>query len=134
MATIYTEFRAPYPNPKDTMIFPRPLFQDIRRSEQKVTVKRTMLGETWTYVDSSDRHTLVLPFRLTRVKAIELGRFLDVYKAAPMQLDLYDGSKWNVQLVREPVARTSTNGIGEITKTGGETVEVTMTFSGVRLN
>jgi len=131
---IYTELRLPYPNPKVVMILPSPKFKDTRASESKVTIKRTMLGDTWSYVDSSDRTTLKIPLQLTRAKSIELERVLDVYKAAPMRIDLYDGSQWKGQLVGEPVTRTTTGRTGETAYSGGEVVEVTLTFSAIRLN
>jgi len=131
--TPYTEFRAPYPNTKVTMIFPKPLFLDVRKTESKVTIKRTMLGGTWSYVDSSDRQTLILPFRLVRTKEIEMNRFFDVYKAAPIRIDMHDGTEWEGKLVGD-IQSVTIDRTGETTYTGGETVEVTLTFSALRLN
>ena len=130
----FSELKAPYPNPKDTTLLPKPRFQDIRASENRVHVKRTMKGVKWTYVDSSERTTLTLPFILTRMKAIELERFLDVYKAAPIFIELYDGTTWNGILVGQPVTRTSLNRTGEATLTGSESVEVTLVFSAEQLS
>lgn len=134
MANPYTELKAPYPNHKVTMLLPKPQFSDTRASENRVTIKRTMKGEKWSYVDTSDRTVLTLPFFVTRMKAIEIERFFDVYKAAPIFIELYDGTTWNGTLVGQPVSRTTTDRIGETTLTGGETVEVTLTFSAEQLS
>lgn len=130
----YTEFRAPYPNHKVTTILPKPLFDDIRRVESSIQVKRKMLGARRTYVKSSDRYTLVLPFQLTRQKALELEAFLNVYQRAHIRIDLYDGSQWDAELVGAPVVRRAS---GRYAKehgiTGRDTIEVTLTFSAKRL-
>ena len=134
MANEFTELRAPYPNYKVTSILPKPLFLDARKTEARVTVKRLKHGTKIVYRDSNDREQLALTFQLTRMKSIELERFLEVYQGAPIRIDLYDGSQWEGKLAGQTVGRVARGRIGETTLTGGETIEVTLTFSALRLN
>jgi len=133
VANPFTELRAPYPNHKVTTILPKPLFGDSRRSEATVTVKRTKTGGKFVYKDSSDRYTLTLPFRLTRMKSLELENFLRSYQSAHIHLTLYDGSTWDCQLVGQPVSRAAVSRYSDDPNTGKESVEVTLTFSAKRL-
>ena len=134
MANEFTEIRAPYPNHKVTSILPKPLFSNARKTEARVTVKRHKNGDKVVYRDSSNRQQLTLRFRLTRMKSIELERFLKVYQGAPMRVDLFDGSQWEAKLAGQSFPRTAEARIGETEVTGGETIDVTLTFSALRLN
>lgn len=134
MAT-YTEIRAPWPGVKVTITLPNPLLQDGRATQSRVHIKRLKTGGRKTYALSSDRETLILPFLLTRMKSIELERFLTAYRSATWHLTLYDGSTWEVDLVGEPVTREATGKLGyqNTQTTGTESVEVTVTLSAKRL-
>lgn len=129
-----TTLRAPWPNYKVTSILPNPQFDDARSVESTITIKRTMTGKKYTYIQPSERYTLTLPFQLTRMKSLELEAFLKVYQAAPIFMELYDGSQWEAKLVNEPVTRRATDRIGESSLVGRELVEVTLTLSAKRLN
>lgn len=128
-----TEIKGPYPNPKVTIILPNPQFEDARASESKIQVKRTMTGRLITYVQSSDRVTLRLPFILSRMKSLELEAFINAYQSARWQVTLYDGSVWDAQLVGEPVIRAAVGRGGSSSTTGKEVVEVALTLSAKRL-
>jgi hypothetical protein len=93
-----------------------------------------MTGRAVTYAKQSDRYTLTLPFRLTRMKALELQAFLASYQAASWRVTLYDGSNWEAQLAGEegPVF-TAVERIGSNSLTGKEAVTVTLTLSAKRL-
>lgn len=135
MANEYTELRAPYPNHKVTTILPKPRFTDSRKTEARVTVKRTKDGTKTVYRDSSDRIEITLPFLLTRMKQIELERFLLVYQGADIRIDLYDGSQWAGKLTGRQVGRTFVDRKNDdYATTGKELVEVTLTFSAIRLS
>lgn len=129
-----TEIQGPYPNPKVTIILPNPQFDDARASESTMQIKRTMTGRVITYVQSSNRVTLQLPFLLSRMKSLELEAFVNSYQSASWKLTLYDGSIWEAQLVGQPVVRSATGRAGSSTATGKESVEVTLTLSAKRLN
>jgi hypothetical protein len=129
-----TTLRAPWPNYKVTSILPSPEFGDGRAAESTIVIKRTMTGRKLTYVKPSDRYLLTLPFQLTRMKALEVEAFLKSYQAAPIFLELYDGSQWEAKLVNQPVSRVATERIGTSTISGKELIELTLTFSAKRLN
>lgn len=128
-----TEIKGPYPNPKVTIILPNPQFEDTRASESTVQVKRTMTGRVITYVQSSDRYTLRLPFTLSRMKSLELEAFIKAYQSARWQVSLYDGSVWDAQLVGQPVVRAAVGRAGNSQTVGKEVVEVVLTLSAKRL-
>jgi hypothetical protein len=129
-----TTIKAPWPNYKVTSILPNPQFEDTRSTESTVIVKRTMTGVLWTYKVPSDRVSLSLPFRLTRMKSLELEAVLNSYQAAPLWIELYDGSQWEAKLVGEPIIRTATERIGTSTLIGKELIDVTLILSAKRLN
>lgn len=129
-----TILRAPWPNYKVTSILPNPQFQDGRAPESSIIIKRTMTGRKLTYVRPSDRFTLTLPFQLTRMKALEVEAFLKAYQAAPIFIELYDGTQWEAKLIDQPVSRRATERIGDSTLIGKELIELTLTFSAKRLD
>ena len=129
-----TTLKAPWPNFKVTSLLPNPQFDDARAGESTIIIKRTMTGQVWTYVQPSERQTLVLPFLLTRMKSLEVEEFLKAYQRAPIFIELYDGTQWEALLVNQPVSRQATERIGESTLTGKELIQLTLTFSAKRLN
>lgn len=129
-----TEIKAPFPNPKVTILLPNPRFDDARATEATVQIKKTMTGRTISYVKSSDRVRIILPFMLTRMKSLELEAFLKAYQSAHWRLTLYDASEWDVQLIGQPVTRVAVGRAGDYGATGKESIEVTLTLSGKRLN
>ncbi|MHC4324351.1 MAG: hypothetical protein ACYSUX_08770 [Planctomycetota bacterium] len=56
------------------------------------------------------------------------------YQAAPIWVELYDGSQWEAKLVQQPVIRKATERIGDSTLIGKELIDVTLTLSAKRLN
>ena len=129
-----TTLKAPWPNFKVTSILPSPQFGDSRASESTIIIKRTMTGAKWTYVKPSDRYTLTLPFRLTRMKSLEVEAFLNAYQGAPIWIELYDGSQWEAKLVDQPISRTAAERIGDNETYGKELIDLTLVFSAKRLN
>lgn len=129
-----TQIRAPYPGHKVTVILPSPQFGDTRASESTFVVKRSMLGRVITHPQNSDRFTLTLPLRLTRMKSLELEAFIKAYQSAHWELTLYDGSVWDAQLVGDPVTRAATDRIGSSSLIGKELIDVTLTLSAKRLS
>lgn len=130
-----TILRAPWPNYKVTSVLPNPKFGDVRSSQSTLTVKRTMTGRVVTYIQPSDRETLVLPFELTRAKSLEVEAFINAYQSTTWFLELQDeGSQWEVQLVGDPLTREATDVVSEDSRTGRELVLLTLTLSAKRLN
>lgn len=119
---------APWPTPRITITLPSPKFSDSKASEQAVSVKRSTDGtKTYTYVKSSNRKTLKLPFVLSRMKAIELERFVKSYISAPLFVTLQDGTAWAGTLTGDPFGQRAIGRAGGWP--GNEAVEVTLEIS-----
>ena len=124
MAAPYTYIRAPHPGHKVTMVLPSPELGDSLSSQNQVLVKRSMLGRVITYVKSSNKSILVLPFKLTRMKALEVEAFFRVYYRAPLQIETeYDGALYTGSLFGA-LERVATSRY----KNDEETIELTMRF------
>ena len=122
---------APYPKSKVTTILPDPQFGNTRKSESSIQLKRTMTGRVVSYIRSSDKEELQFTFIMTRQKDFELLEFVRVYNAADWKLIDHNGKEWKVQLVGEPIRRTAAgrSSSSNTSSTGGETRQVTLTFS-----
>lgn len=122
-----TVLQAPYPSIKVTSVLPNCQFEDSRTPQAKVLVKRSREGRLISYVQSTDRQTLKLPFILTRQKALELEAFVQIYRTADWKVTLYDGSEWIARLTANPFERVTTERSGD--SQGGESVELTLELS-----
>ena len=129
-----TILEAPYPKIKVTSVLPKPRFQDGRATESTVQIKRAADGRTLTYTNPSDRIKLTLPFRLTRKKSLEVEAFIKSYQSAHWRITLYDDSMWDAQLVGVPVSRQVVDRQGTDSRAGKEFIDVTLTFSAIRLS
>ena len=130
-----TFFAAPYPNIKVTSVLPDAELGDGRASESSIQIKRTRTGTVKTYVRSSNRQTLTLQFSLTRMKDLELIQFTQAFHTTDWRITLYDGSQWQAKLVGEPIRHTATTRYDtNNADTGDELIEVSMTFSALKLN
>jgi hypothetical protein len=89
-----------------------------------------MLGRVVTYVRSNPRHTLELPFRLTRQKSLELEAFIRIYYRADWLVVLHNNTEWVGKLVGGTFGRTAVTRIG----TGQELIETTLVISARRIN
>lgn len=135
MVNQYTELRAPYPGNKVTTILPKPQFQDIRKPESTIQVKRFINGGRKVYTNTTDTIQLTLPFLLTRQKSLELEAFLRSYQSADIQIDLYDGSRWKAKLTGRTFGYRAVDRYNvEHGLTGKDLIETTLTFSALRLN
>lgn len=132
MSTIIS---APYPNDKVTTVLPSAEFTDSRAARDGVTVKRSMLGRTITYVSTTDRETLNLPLRLTRMKALELEAFIQSYRSATWRIKMYDNTTWEAKLLGRDVVRNAIDRLGgaSASLTGSELVNLTLQFSAKKL-
>ena len=129
-----TFLRAPYPTPKVTSVLPDPLEEDSRGSQSKIQIVRGSTNvKTWTYVPSSDKINLSATWILTRAKDEELAEFIRVYHTAMWEVEYtHEGTvkKWKAQLVGRPIRRDTTGRQDDNnSRTGNETVEVTLQFS-----
>lgn len=121
---------APYPKTKVTSILPNPEFGNIRATQSKVQVKRSMTGKVWTYVNPNDRDSITLTFELSRQKDLEFGEFIRIYHTAFWKIVDHNGNNWKCQLVGEPVRRVARKrNNATSSSTGGEVIIVTIRLS-----
>jgi hypothetical protein len=129
MSTIIS---APLPLPKVTVVLPSAELGDSRTPQAGVDLMQSMDGtETYTYIRSNNRLTLLLSFNLTRMKSLELREFVRVYFRAPWHVTLHDGSTYRCQLAGKPVEQ-----VGEGRAAGwpgGESVNVRLELSATPL-
>lgn len=125
-----TTFSAPYPTLKVTVVMPNAQFEDGRAPESSVDVKRSMVGDTFTYVKTSDRQQLRLRYTLTKMKALELQAFIRIYYRAEWRIGLHDNTTWIGSLAVNPFDGRTTQRAGG--QPGGEAVEVVLLFSARR--
>ena len=124
-----TLIEAPYPKIKVTMILPNPRFDDFRAPQSDIIVKRSMLGRVITYVKSSTKEQLRLPFHVTRMKSLEIEEFFRVYYPAPLKITLYPNESNEAVYVgslASPITRTA---VGRHSSTE-ELISVTLDFIG----
>lgn len=126
-----TSFSAPYPAAKVTVVMPNAQFQDGRAAEVSVDVKRSMVGDTFTYVKTSNRQKLNLHFLLTKMKALELQAFVKIYYRADWQISLHDNTIWVGNLASNPFDGHTTARAGG--QPGGEMVEMEILFSAYKV-
>jgi hypothetical protein len=138
-----TFLRAPYPTPKVTSFLPDPEQEDSRGSQSKVQIVRGATNvKNWTYVQSSDKVNLSATWILTRAKDEELNEFIRVYHTAEWDLEynhedvkgIPTVKRWRVKLIGRPIRRTTNTRQDENnSRTGDETVEVTLEFSAIAI-
>jgi hypothetical protein len=129
---VSTLIAAPYPKMKVSILLPSPRFEDTQAAEQTVSVIRSMAGDTYTYVKSSDRKTIALTFDLSRMKLLELQAFLKIYYRAPLRLTLHDGSQWEASLTANPFEGRAVSRASNWP--GKEAEEVRLEFSAKRIS
>lgn len=120
-----THILAPHPAPVATLTLPSAEFRDTRRTEARIDLIHSAMGDLRTYVQSSDFEELILDFQLTTAKHEELKDFIAVYDSSEMQLIMYDDSRWAGNLTGSEVVgvtRGRVTGISEL-------IEVALTFS-----
>lgn len=126
-----TTILAPYPGTKVAILLPSAEFSDRQSLEQSVEIRRAMDGGSFSYVKSSQRRTLTLPFELSRAKAIELQRFLKAYRGAEMLLILHDSTRWRAKLAADNFPQNAFERAGGWP--GSEAIEIDLVFSVMKL-
>lgn len=124
-----TLIEAPYPKIKVTMILPNPEFEDFRAPQSDLTVKRSMLGRVITYVKSSPKEQLRLPFTVTRMKSLEIEEFFRVYYPALLKITLYPNQPTEAVYVGSLASPISRTAIGRHSATE-ELISITLDFIG----
>ena len=98
----YVLLQAPYDFIQTTLVLPSPLFQDTENLISNINLRRSMNGQTYTYVKSSDSKILKYTFSLPRMKGVALEEFCRSYNSTPIKLTNWKGEVWNVQIMTNP--------------------------------
>jgi len=114
--------------PAKSIILPCPLFGDTQNYTGELNLKKTMTGDTFTYVKKTTTQKLKYSFNLGTYKAIELRKFLEEHSSELITLRNWKGETWFVYLTNNPfefvhAARWQPK---------GERVDVTLEFEGIK--
>ena len=91
-----------------TTLLPNPEFGDSEGILGEVIVKRTITGSRHVYVKTKNqRRKLLLSFRLTRLKALELRAFIQSYFASTVILVDHLDQVWVGNFMTNPFEFTS---------------------------
>jgi|GEM_PF-2329795 len=86
---------APVPLISTYTFLPNPEFGDTEGFTADVVVKRSMNNTLYSYVKQKDgRKRLLMRFRLTRMKALELRAFIRAYYRTEIELLDHEGQRW----------------------------------------
>ncbi len=110
------------------VVLPCPQFGDSQAYMGSIDLKRTMTGDTFTYVRKSRLEKLQYSFHVGSRKAYEMKQFLLNHSHELMTMMNWKGETWLVMITNNPV---------EFVNTGrwqnkGERVEFTLEFEGVK--
>lgn|SRR5574340_1625446 len=120
-------FTAPYDAPIHCIRLPNPLLGDSENLQVEVTSKRAMDGTLYTYTKNKDsRRKFVFNFVITRLKALELERFVFLYSSNQIQMIDHLTRTWVGYITTNPIEFT-TSRRGSV---GNEIVEVSIEFEG----
>lgn len=121
---------APWPESDCRIYLPNPKFGDSESLAIDMSPKRAMDGTLYTYVKTKGlRRKLLMSFTMTRMKSIEVNRFLLIYISKQMQIVDHLSRTWVGYITSNPVEfNTSKRGS---TGGGGELVDVEIEFEGV---
>lgn len=126
----YVLLQAPFDCLQTSIVLPAPLFGDTESLISNVNIKRSMNGNTYSYVKSSNSRVLKYTFRMTRGKALEFQRFCEFYNSTQIKLQDWKGEIWKVNIMTNPIDFVLT---GRDAPTEDRT-DVNIEFEGVRIN
>lgn len=109
---------------------PNPEFDDSQSNGDTLTIYRSMTNQIYTYVKVQPFKKLNYSFTLTRLKSIELRRFLDSERANKIEIQNHKTEIWIGYLLTNPVQFTTV----KRAEPCGEQVEVTLDFEAVRVS
>jgi len=125
----YVLLQAPYDFIQTTLVLPNPLFQDTENLISNINLRRSMNGQTYTYVKSSNNKVLKYTFSLPRMKGVALEEFCRSYNSIPIKLTNWKGEVWNVQIMTNPMDFVET---GRYAPTTDKT-DVNLEFEGTKV-
>ena len=125
------KLQAPLPLIQTTTSLPNPKFGDSESPQHGLSTRQAMDGTIYTYVKKRPQHRLNYTFVLSKEKALELRAFIIAYHRASIRVTNHKGEVWEVKIASNP-AEFSTLSISS--NPGGEEVEVTLEFLGIRIS
>ena len=123
------EITAPWPESECRIYLPNPAYGDSESLTSEVNSKRAIDGTLYTYVKTKgQRRKLLFSFTMTRLKAIELSRFLNMYISKQLKIVDHLNRSWVGYITSNPVEfNTAKRGaVGG----GGELVNTEIEFEG----
>lgn len=118
-------------SPHAAITLPAPKLNDGQSYSGSVLAKRSMDGETYTYVKKTDLNKLRYTFEIGRPKSLELRSFYLQFNSTVLTLTNWKGEVWRVHVVNNPFDLTMNSRYAVCDK---ERVEVTLEFEGVRIS
>lgn len=94
---------APHEQPQTTTLLPSPEFGDADNIIDGISLRRSMNGTVRTYVKTSSDEKLVYDFILTRMKAMELINFINVYYQYNVRLINHKGEIYTGKILNDPM-------------------------------
>jgi hypothetical protein len=123
------EINAPWPESDCRVYLPNPKFGDSESLAIEINPKRAMDGTLYTYVKTKGlRRKVIMSFTMTRLKSIELNRFLLMYISKQMKIVDHLSRSWIGYITSNPVEFNTSKRGGS--GGGGELVDVELEFEG----
>jgi hypothetical protein len=114
-----------------TIILPNPEYNDAESLVAAVSIKRTITGDTYSYVKKSNNRKLKYKFLISQRKAYELRKFLLDYLGNRVAMTTCKGEMWTGFILTDP-SEIISNSRGDACK--GDLYEVNLEYQGVRVN
>jgi len=120
-----------YQSATRAIVLPNPEYSDSEGNVAAVSIKRTITGQTYSYVKKSANRKLKYKFTINQRKAYELRRFLLDFLGDRINMTNWKGEMWTGFLLTDPaeIISTSRGGI-----CNGDMYEVELEYQGVRVN
>jgi len=98
------EITAPWPGADCRIYLPNPKFGDSESLAIDMNPKRAMDGTLYTYVKTKGlRRKILMSFTMTRLKSIEVNRFLFMYISKQLKIVDYLNRTWVGYITSNPV-------------------------------
>jgi hypothetical protein len=130
-----TVFKAPpkcyviLQSPSYSLTLPCPQLGDTQNYTGTINLKRTMTGDTFTYIRRSQINTLRYTFWLGRQKTLEVEDFVKNYGDEILSLFNWKGEHWKVNITSTPFEFIGK----ERYQPQGERYEVSFEFTGIKV-
>lgn len=125
------QLQAPWPAPSVTTLLPNPGFSDVEKRDQTVSTTRSMNNTLYSYARDGGTSLLTYTFLLSRMKSMELQRFVEVMIGQQILMTNHKNEQWVVTIANNPFEiQQSRRAVGP---TGKESDSVTVQFEGIKI-